>query len=99
MSGWEHQVNDLVAGDVVRRDGPRDTEWAVFVGVVSPHPRYPGLVQCVWRLSDGALSFDALDWRQPVGYIEDDERTSAHRVAALRWALEPHPDLLPEHVR
>lgn len=58
------RVQDLMGGDVVK-GGVRE---ATFIGS-SQHPGYPGLALVVWRMSDGAFSYDALSWEQVVGTV------------------------------
>lgn len=58
-------VENLICGDVIELAGRRGT----FLGA-SPHPTYPHPIRLVvWRLDDGNLSFDALDYRQHVGEL------------------------------
>lgn len=59
------RVCDLIGGDVVDSGIGRS---ATFIGR-SDHPRYHGLALVVWRLDDGSVSFDALDYRQVVGEL------------------------------
>jgi hypothetical protein len=58
------RVCDLVGGDIVQLDLSERT--ATFIGR-SDHPLYETLALVVWRLQDGSISLDALDYMQEVG--------------------------------
>jgi hypothetical protein len=55
-------VGELSSGDVIRSRGRE----AIYIAQCR-HPLYRSLQLVIWRLSDGSISLDALDWRQDVG--------------------------------
>lgn len=72
------RVNELTPGDIVNG--------YVFVGMIAPHPIFPGLALVIWHDSrERKWSHDALDARQEVDQPE--QMNSFTRTAALRRAL------------
>lgn len=82
MTGYRITVKNLICGDVVEQAGQQ----ATFLGR-SDHPRYPGLAFVVWRLSDGSVSLDALDYDQEVGELVYDPSDWVGRSTRLEEAL------------
>lgn len=77
------KVKDLQAGDLVTIQGIGMT--GIFIAR-SEHPGYPGLQLVIWKLSNGAMSFDALLEEQEIGNIKPS--TSQERGMRLMKILQ-----------
>lgn len=64
------KVRNLKSGDLIELAG----EQAMVILTKSPHPFYPHCWLVVWSMSDGSLSWDALNPNQEVGdWINNDQ--------------------------